>query len=233
MNKKTIGDTSPLNLSLPLVFKNTFMYLYGWADFLVYFKTTIMTCCILITSTWQDISQKGYLHGNLVDEIKSTVIPWIYRTWSYRYIYKWDLGGWNTSRNRLLSWEMGNTTLALITVLYTPWAKDQANWSQPLGQVSRCQGTHTLLGVEAPLQTDRQMRLDVSLGTFGIFVQINFDIRCWDITLLLFAPADPRPSISFILLNDVQYFTFCNRYGSFIFTWWVKKQSQDCTMTRE
>lgn len=46
------------------------------------------------------------------------------------------------------------------------------------------------------------------LGIFGIFVQIDFDVGSGDITLFIFTSPNAGPAITFVLLYDVQCFSF-------------------------
>lgn len=49
----------------------------------------------------------------------------------------------------------------------------------------------------------------LSLGIFGVFVQIDFDVRGGDIALLVLAPPDAGPPVPFVFLDDIQGFSFC------------------------
>lgn len=70
-----------------------------------------------------------------------------------------------------------------------------------------------------PLPRTDTGSLDVSLSTFGVFVQVNFDVGGGDVALLFLAPPDPRPAVALVFLDDAQDLALCYRYGSFVFTW--------------
>lgn len=60
--------------------------------------------------------------------------------------------------------------------------------------------------------------LNIGHSTFGIFVQIDFNIGRGDIALLIFVPPDPRPPVPFVLFYDIEHLSFCYRDCSFILT---------------
>lgn len=60
--------------------------------------------------------------------------------------------------------------------------------------------------------------LNISHSTFGIFVQIDFNIRRRDIALLILVPSDSCPPITFVFFYYIEQFSFCYRNCSFILT---------------